>query len=88
VAVFAPKRFRVSVAVTGKGQVTSEPYGIACPRRCTTALESYEPAELIAKPARGWKFRRWTGACVGSKPVCDLTMNRALQARAVFVRRR
>jgi hypothetical protein len=88
VAVFAPKRFRVSVAVTGKGQVTSEPYGIACPRRCTTALESYEPAELIAKPARGWKFRRWTGACVGSKPVCDLTMNRASQARAVFVRRR
>ena len=87
VALFAPERFRVAIAVSGKGRVTSEPYGISCPRRCSAGLESYEPVALTARPAKGWKFRRWSGACRGTKPTCDLPLNRAAQARALFVRR-
>jgi hypothetical protein len=83
--LFAPRVFRLSVGVAGRGQVRA-PRGIACRPRCSASLPSYVPARLTAAPARGWKLRRWTGACRGKKPTCTVPMTKQTSARAVFVR--
>jgi List-Bact-rpt repeat protein len=84
-ALFAPRAFRLAVRVTGRGQVRA-PNGIACRPRCAASLPSYVPVRLRATPAKGWKFRTWTGSCSGKRRTCRVPMTRATSARAVFVR--
>jgi hypothetical protein len=86
--LFAPERLRVGVSVRGRGRVTSQPYGLSCPRRCTVRFTSYEAVFLEATPAKGWRFSSWTGACRGKSTTCYLDLTRAAQARATFVRAR
>jgi Divergent InlB B-repeat domain len=83
--LFAPRVFRLSVGVEGRGQVRA-PKGIACRPRCSASLPSFVPARLTAAPAKGWTLRRWTGACRGKKPTCTVAMSKQTSARAVFVR--
>jgi hypothetical protein len=85
-AMFAPDRFPVSVRVSGRGRVTSAPRGIACPGVCSAKLASYAETVLRAKPAKGWRFTRWSGACRGAKPACVLDVRAPSTARATFVR--
>jgi hypothetical protein len=85
-ALFAPAAFRLTVAVTGKGSVRSARPGITCRPRCAASFPSYVPLRLRATPAKGWRFRRWAGACRGTKPTCVVPMTAAASARAVFGR--
>ena len=85
-ALFAPARFRLTVAVTGKGAVRSSGAGIACRTRCSASFPSYSPIRLTASPAKGWKLRSWSGACRGSKKTCTVPMSGATNARATFIR--
>jgi List-Bact-rpt repeat protein len=86
-AFFAPARFRLAVSVSGRGRVVSKPAGIACSRSCRHAFTSYRPVRLTAKPAKGWRFRAWSGACRGARPTCTVPMKAAAGIRAVFARK-
>jgi Divergent InlB B-repeat domain len=85
-ALFAPAAFRLSVVIAGRGAVRSSTAGITCRPRCAASFPSFAPVTLTAAAAKGWKFRAWRGACVGSKRTCRVPMTAAASARAVFVR--
>jgi List-Bact-rpt repeat protein len=85
-AHFAPLVYRLNVGVSGKGTVRTSRSGITCRPRCSAAFPSYVPLRLTAKPAKGWRFRAWGGACRGTRVVCTVPMTAATKARAVFVR--
>jgi List-Bact-rpt repeat protein len=86
-ALFAPATFRLTVSVAGQGTVRSSGSGITCRPRCAATLPSYTPVRLVAASAKGWKLRRWSGACRGAKTTCTVPMSAATSARATFVRR-
>jgi List-Bact-rpt repeat protein len=86
-ALFGPSTYRLTVAVAGRGAVRSSQGGLSCPPRCSRLVASYASLRLTASPAKGWRFRSWTGACRGTRPACTLPMTTAANARAVFVRR-
>jgi hypothetical protein len=81
-ATFVKAALRVTVAVGGKGRVTSSPAGIACTGTCTKVFAATS-VKLTAKPAAGWRFAGWSGACAG-KGVC--TVRKPGTARAKFTR--
>jgi hypothetical protein len=83
---FAPPAYTLSVSVAGKGTVRSGRPGIACPGKCAAALPSYVPVTLSAKPAKGYRFKSWSGACKGTKPACRVPMSANSKARATFVK--
>ena len=59
----------------GRGRVVSEPTGVDCSGRCTSALGSTSRIRLRAIPARGSAFGQWgTGDCSRffSNRVCNL----------------
>jgi hypothetical protein len=85
-ATFAPASFRLRVSVAGKGAVRSASPGITCRPRCSATFPSFTPVRLTATPAKGWRFRSWTGACKGARKTCTVPMSAASSARATFVR--
>ncbi len=86
-AVFAPSVYRLSVAVSGRGGVRSSRAGLTCRPRCSAEFRSFVPVGLTATPAKGWRFRSWSGACRGTRPSCTVPMTAATSVRAVFARR-
>jgi hypothetical protein len=74
----------VGVMGRGRGTVTSDLPGIACPGACAIAWELGARVHLSATAAPGSQFLRWDGACSGSAD-CALTMNAALSVTATFV---
>jgi Divergent InlB B-repeat domain len=85
-ALFAPLRYRLSVAVSGRGMVRTST-GATCARRCSSAVPSYTSLRLTARPARGWRLKSWSGACRGEHSTCRLPMSADAAVRAVFARR-
>ena len=79
----APTR-TLGVTVIGKGTVTSAPRGIRCPRTCLARFRSGTLAKLTAKPAAGWRFARWKGACTHTKPLCSIRLRTAKKVTATF----
>jgi hypothetical protein len=82
-ATFVRAPLRITVSVSGPGRVSSSPAGIACPGACSATFRATR-ARLTARPAAGWRFAGWSGACRGTG-VC--TMEAAGSVRARFVRR-
>ena len=83
-ALFAPVTFPLTISVAGRGGVfTSDSMG-PCRVHCRFAVFSYLTTTLRAVPAAGWKFKRWAGACRGTRPTCSLPMTSAMAAGAVF----
>src|SRR5215469_16308740 len=64
VAASSP-RHALSVAVTGKGRVTSSPAGVSCPGECRARFAHNARVRLTARTAAGWELGRWSGACTG-----------------------
>jgi hypothetical protein len=83
-AAFVEAALRVTVAVAGKGRVTSSPAGITCAGTCTRVLAATS-VKLTAKAAAGWAFAGWSGACSGKRVTC--TVAKPGTARARFSRR-
>jgi hypothetical protein len=83
---FAPASFRLSVAVVGRGTVLSGAPRLACSRRCSTAVSANRSVRLRARPAPGFRFLGWSGACRG-RGVCALTLDRHRSVTARFGRR-
>ena len=76
-AVFGPATISVKATTAGRGTVY-------CVPRCSTRFRAGSPLSLIAQPAKGWKFVRWSGACKGTQPICHPSTNASLTAKATF----
>lgn len=86
-AVFIQSRLSLTVHKVGAGTVTSKPSGIACGRRCRAFFGAASPV-LTARPAAGFVFARWSGACRGSRPSCTIARrNGGVSVTAIFRRR-
>ena len=85
-AVATFRRIRLlTLAIGGRGAVTAT--GVRCTRTCRLQRADGETLSLRARPTRGWKFVRWTGACRGTKPTCRVRLNAAKRVGIVFARR-
>jgi hypothetical protein len=74
----------LKLTVTGSGHVISGPAAISCPKSCRATFVSGTRVRLVATPAAGWTFSKWTGACSG-RGICSLTLKRAGGVGVLFV---
>jgi hypothetical protein len=84
-ATFGRASFLLSVRRTGAGRVTSRPAGISCGARCTASFRAGTAVRLSARPAPGWRFASWSGACRG-RGACVVRANADRTVRATFRR--
>jgi hypothetical protein len=82
-ALAASPRKTLSVAVSGKGRVTSTPPGVSCPGKCIARFASGLTVRLKPVPTGGWRFSRWGGACT-SRGACSVKLSAPKTVRAVF----
>lgn len=68
------------------GLVRSRPSGLQCGRICSLTVARGSRVAVIARPNRGFRFVRWTGACSVRTPRCRLVMSRTRKVKAVFRR--
>ena len=69
------QHFVAFVTIYGHGSVRSVPKGIDCPKVCRARYLENAHLELVATPAKGWRFVRFGGYCSGRTRSCgfDLT---------------
>jgi len=73
----------VSRSGKGKGKVTSSPRGISCGKACSHGYGYGTSLTLQAKPAKGSRFVRWSGACKGTGK-CRLVIGDKANVGATF----
>ncbi|MDW7773928.1 MAG: S8 family serine peptidase [Desulfobulbaceae bacterium] len=74
----------LTINVTGKGSVSSNPPGIYCPGDCEKELIAGTVVTLTAVPASGSSFTGWTGDCTGQEKVCEIAVDRVKNVTAGF----
>ncbi|MGH2852656.1 MAG: InlB B-repeat-containing protein [Solirubrobacteraceae bacterium] len=80
-----PARFPLTVFVTGEGEVTSTPAGLACSAGgCTHELEG--EVTLTAKAAAGYEFAGWIGCKPISASTCTVDRSATTEVTAVFLK--
>ncbi|HZQ82698.1 MAG TPA: hypothetical protein VFB25_12055 [Gaiellaceae bacterium] len=79
-ALFGPKTIAVRATKAGRGEVVCTPV-------CSTHYSAGRKLTMRAVPAAGWRFVRWSGACTGTAPVCRLSTDYSLAAKATFARK-
>jgi Divergent InlB B-repeat domain/PASTA domain len=70
----------------GKGKITSSPRGISCGKACLHGYAYGTSVTLKAKPAKGSRFKRWSGACKGTGK-CTITVTDNVRVGASFILR-
>ncbi|MBI2381010.1 MAG: hypothetical protein HYV16_09675 [Gammaproteobacteria bacterium] len=78
--------YKLTVSVSGLGQVSSSPAGISCGSDCVENYVSGTSVTLTASPAAGYRFSGWSGtgiSCPGTDP-CTLSMSAARTVSASF----
>lgn len=81
-----PIRLVVGVAGVGgaTGRVVSTPPGIRCGTDCADRFTPGSTVTLHAIRRAGSRFVRWSGACSGTDPICDVTLDEASRVTAHF----
>jgi DNA-binding beta-propeller fold protein YncE len=80
-----PARFPLTVFITGEGEVTSTPAGIACSSaECTHELEG--EVTLTARAAAGYEFAGWIGCKPISASTCAVDRTASTEVTAVFLK--
>ena len=75
---------RLSMAITGTGNVTSTPRGILCGNTCEAAFDAGTRITLTAFPSPGFTFSGWRGSkCFGTDP-CTITLLESTSVNALF----
>ena len=80
----APSQTPLTVTVTtvGSGSVVGGP--INCGSTCVGHFAIGGMVTLQAKPAAGWTFSSWSGACTGTSTACTLTVEQSESVTATF----
>jgi hypothetical protein len=73
----------LTVLRSGQGAVRSDPSGINCGSTCHAVFEGGTAVTLAARPASGWTFLGWTGACSGTS-LCEIFLDAPRSVRATF----
>lgn len=76
---------KLTVDKSAGGSVSSDPAGIDCGSSCEANFPSGSKVKLTAKPAAGYKFSSWEGACASQGATCEVEMTEAKSAKANFV---
>jgi dipeptidyl aminopeptidase/acylaminoacyl peptidase len=76
----------LTVAVSGRGRVTSRPAGINCGSDCKETFDTGTRVTLRATANWGAKFVGWSGVCTGRRATCTITMADAKTVTATFRR--
>lgn len=74
-------------ADSGRGTVTSAPPPINCGPACNSAIAAFGVGTVVTLTAAarpGDTFTGWAGACSGTSPTCDVTMDQARSVTAHF----
>jgi Leucine-rich repeat (LRR) protein len=79
-----PGWYALTVAAYGRGTVTSSAGAIDCGAACHAAFAPGSSLVLTANAGDGSAFLGWGGACSGTAPTCDLTMDAEKTATATF----
>ncbi len=76
----------LSIEVSGKGQVISEPTGIDCPDHCQTLFSNTTEVTLTATTPTdaNSRFVNWQGDCQGSENPTKVTMDKGKTCQAMF----
>jgi hypothetical protein len=74
----------LTVVVTGKGLVTSDPIGISCNDDCSEFYDSGAIVTLTATPSSGSTFVEWSGDCTGTDLTCDVIVDQTRNVSAEF----
>ena len=80
-------RVKLVVVKSGAGSVESDDGAIRCGSRCAARFPRGKLVRLFAGSG-SLDFAGWSGACVGSMPVCDVAMDAGRRVRATFELRR
>jgi uncharacterized repeat protein (TIGR02543 family) len=75
--------FTLTAAVTGSGDVTSNPAGITCPGDCTEDYAGGSLVDLSQSADPGFAFTGWSGDCTGTG-ACQVTMSADRSVTATF----
>jgi hypothetical protein len=81
--------YTLSIGRGGSGTVTGNPGGvngtqINCGGNCSAKFTQGTTVTLTATPAAGLNFVNWTGACSGTVPTCNVTIQKDTQVQANF----
>lgn len=68
-----PPRYRLEVAPSPGGVISSEPPGISCGTVCTAEFVGGAVVTLVARPYPGVELAEWGGACRG-RSICTLAV--------------
>jgi DNA-binding beta-propeller fold protein YncE len=80
-----PARFPLTVFISGEGEVTSTPAGLACSStQCTHEFEGMEVTLTAAKAGAGYEFTGWIGCRQTSATTCTVDRADAAEVTAVF----
>lgn len=74
----------VSHSGAGTGVISSNPTGIQCGSDCSEAYAAGTSVTLLATPDSSSNFAGWSGACSGTSPSCNVTMDSTRQVVATF----
>lgn len=75
---------QLKVNTSNPGVVTSNVGGINCGTACSATVAVGTVVTLTATPTAGKTFAVWSGACTSSAPVCIVTVNANIAAKASF----
>jgi hypothetical protein len=82
----APARFPLTVFISGEGEVTSTPAGLACSTsECTHEFEG-EVTLTAAKAGAGYEFAGWIGCKPTSATTCTVERAKTTEVTAVFLK--
>jgi len=82
----APARFPLTVFISGEGEVTSTPAGLACSTsECTHEFEG-EVTLTAAKAGAGYEFAGWIGCKPTSATTCTVQRDKTTEVTAVFLK--
>ena len=76
--------FQLKLSTSNPGVVTSDIGGINCGPACQANYATGTAVTLTATPPAGKTFASWSGACAGTTPICTVTVNANLSAKANF----
>ncbi len=72
------------VSKIGTGNVDSSDKLISCGSKCVQPYNAGTIVTLTAKPASGFTFAGWNGACAGTNTSCSVPVNAATNVTATF----